>query len=141
MACYSSEKQLPTRQGSSKVCRIRTWRWEDDLHWALMKVFRTSFYVLASVERNSYVRFERDVEAASYLRLRRIRTSGKLSYGPKAGRPLNVRGRLAEWVTSHRYFCLRVKQKKNRTVAVYDLSLCLTKQRDDVALMCYLKNN
>ena len=26
-----------------------------------------------------------------------MRTSGKLSYGPKVGRPLNVRGRLAEW--------------------------------------------
>ena len=62
-----------------------------------MKVFRTSFYVPASVERNSYVRFGRDVAATSFLRPRRIRTSGKLLYGPKVRRPLNVRGRLAEW--------------------------------------------
>ena len=53
---------VPTRQGSSIVRRIRTWRWEDDLFWARMKVFRTSFYVPASVERNSYVRFGRDVD-------------------------------------------------------------------------------
>ena len=59
---------------------------------------RTSFYVAASLERNSYVRIGRDVDATSFLRPRRIRTSGKLSYGPKLGRPLNVRGRLAEWV-------------------------------------------
>ena len=32
---------VPSRQGSSIVCVIRTWRWEDDLLWAHMKVFRT----------------------------------------------------------------------------------------------------
>ena len=32
----------------------------------------------------------------SFLRPRRIRTFGKLSYGSKVGRPLNVLGRLAE---------------------------------------------
>ena len=30
--------------------------------------------------------------------MRRIKTSGKLSYGPELGRPFDVRGRLAEWV-------------------------------------------
>ena len=90
----------PTRQGSSIVRRIRTWRREDDLVWARMKVFRTSFYVPMSVERNLYVRNGRDVDATSFLRPRRIRTSGKLSYGLNSERPLNVRGRLAEWVAS-----------------------------------------
>ena len=66
--------------------------------WARMKVFRTSFYVPASLERNSHVRIGRDVDATSFLRPRRITTSGKLSYGPKVWRLLNVRGRLAEWV-------------------------------------------
>ena len=89
---------VPTRQGSSIVCRIRTWRREDDKRRAHMKVFRTSFYVQTSIERNSYVRFGRDVHATSFLRPWRIRTSGKLSHGPKVGRPLNVCGRLAEWV-------------------------------------------
>ena len=87
----------PTRQGWSIVRRIRSWRWEDDLIWARMKVFRMSFYVPASVERYSNVRFGRDVDAAYFIRPRRIRTSGKLSYGPKVGRPLNIRGGLAEW--------------------------------------------
>ena len=96
---YTPFVYLPTRQGSSIVRRIRTWRWEDDLLWARMKVFRTSFYVPASSERNTDVRFRRDVDATSFLRPRRIRTSGKLSYGPNVGRPLNVRGRLAEWVS------------------------------------------
>ena len=36
-----------------------------------------------SVERHSYVRFGRNVDATSFLRPRRIRTSGKLTYGPK----------------------------------------------------------
>ena len=85
------------RTHSVKVRRIRFWRWEDDLLWDRMKVFRTSFYVPASVERNGYVRFGHDVDATSFLRPRRIKTSGKLSYGPKVGFPLNVRGRLAEW--------------------------------------------
>ena len=87
----------PTQQGSSIVRRIRTRRWEDDLLWAHMKVFRTSFYVPAFIERNSCVWFGRDVDARSFLRSRRKRTSGRLSHGPKVRRPLNVRGRLAEW--------------------------------------------
>ena len=53
-----------------------------------MKVFRTSFYVLASAD--TYVRIGRDVNDTYFIRSRRIRTSGKLSYGPKEGRPLNV---------------------------------------------------
>ena len=72
---------IPTRQRLSIVRRIRTWRWEDDLLWARMNVFRTSFYVPASVERNSYVRFGRDVDTTSFLRPRRTRTSG-----PNVGR-------------------------------------------------------
>ena len=52
-----------------------------------MKVFRTSFYVSASVERNWHDRFGRDVDATSFLRPGRIRTSGKLSYGASAQRP------------------------------------------------------
>ena len=31
----------------AKARRVRTWRWEDDLLWARMKIFRTSFYVPA----------------------------------------------------------------------------------------------
>ena len=90
-------RQYPIRQGSSIEDCIRTWRSEDDLLWTRVKVFRTSFYVSTSVERDSYVRLGRNVDATSFLRPRRKRTSGKLSYGPKVGRPLNVRGRLAEW--------------------------------------------
>ena len=95
---YPETGWFPTRQGSSIERSFRTWRWEDDLLWARMKVFRTSFYVTASLERNKYVRIGRDVDVTSFLRPRRIMTSGKLSYGPKVGCPLNVRGRLAEWV-------------------------------------------
>ena len=40
------------------------------------------------VRRTSFVR---------PIRPRRIRTSGKHTYGPKLGRPLDVRGRHAEW--------------------------------------------
>ena len=92
------------------VCRNRTWRWEDDPlkinvgsnilililvgPWAHIKVFRTSFYVPASEERKMYVRLGHDVVVTS-LTSRRIRTSGNLSYGPKIGRPLNVRKCLA----------------------------------------------
>ena len=47
---------LPNRQGSSIVRRFRTWRLEDDLLLARMKVFRTSCYAPASVERNSPIR-------------------------------------------------------------------------------------
>ena len=64
---------------------------------AHMKVFRTSFNVPDSVECNSYVRLGRGVYAKSFLRPRRIRTSGDLSYGPNVGHPLNLRGRLTEW--------------------------------------------
>ena len=39
-----------------------------------------------------------------FLHPGRIRTSGKLSYGPKLGRPLDVRGRLAEWVQVNCYW-------------------------------------
>ena len=60
--------------------------------------FPDVLYVPASVERHSYVRFGRDVGATSFLRPQRKRTSGKLTHGPKVGRPLNVHGRLAEWV-------------------------------------------
>ena len=74
-------------------------------------VFRTSFYVPTSVKRIKYVRFGRDVHATSFLRPRRIRTSGKLSYGPKVERPLNVRGRLAEWANLTRR--ARTAQLKN----------------------------
>ena len=51
------------------------------------------------VRRTSFVRQIRTRRRCNvFLRPRRIRTSGKLSYGPKVERPLNVRGRLAEWV-------------------------------------------
>ena len=60
-----------------------------------MKVFRTSFTSLRP--KNVIRTSDADVDATSFLRPRRIRTSEKLSYGPKVGRPLNVRGRLAEW--------------------------------------------
>ena len=43
------------------------------------------------------VRHGRDVDVTSFPRPRRIRTSGKRSYGSNVGRPLNVHGRLAEW--------------------------------------------
>ena len=93
---------LPTRQGSFIARCIPTWRWEDDLLWANIKVFRTSFDVPASEQRNSYVRILPDVGTSSSLGLRRMMTSGKLSYRPKVGCPLNVRGRrLAEWVIAH----------------------------------------
>ena len=39
----------PLGKGASIVRRFRTWRREDDLLWANIKVFRTSFYVPAPV--------------------------------------------------------------------------------------------
>ena len=121
-----------TRQGSSIVRRFRTWRWEDGLLWARMKVFRTSFYAPASVERNTYVRLERDLDATSFLRPRRIRTSWKLSYGPKEGRPLNVRGRLAEWGVSspkmysrkNEYMCGEITFERDPLTHRNNVTLC-----------------
>ena len=44
----------------------KTWRWVDDRPWARMNVFRTSFYVPASKERNPYFRHGRDVDATFF---------------------------------------------------------------------------
>ena len=65
-------RDYPTRQGSTIIRRLRTWRWVDDLLWARMEVFRTSFYVPASVKRNSYVSLWRDVDTTSFLRPRYV---------------------------------------------------------------------
>ena len=65
--------------------------------WAHMHVFRASLYVPTSVGRYSYVRLGRNVNTTSSLRPRRIKMSGKLTYGTKLGRPIDVRGRRAEW--------------------------------------------
>ena len=69
-----------------------------------MKVFRTFLFV-ADVEKTLYRRRVRIGRKNNVLRTPgRKRTSGKLSYGPKVGRPLNVRSEygvlwttLAEW--------------------------------------------
>ena len=63
------------------------------------------------VKRNLYVRLGHDVDAMSFLHLRRIRTSWKHLYGPKVGRPLNVRGRLAEWVHPNE----KAREKSSKT--------------------------
>ena len=83
-------------------------RWVDALLWARMKVFRTSLHV-ADVERTLHRRRVRFWRKSYVLRTTgRKMTSGKLSYGPKAGRPLNVtseydvlRTTLAEWDAEH----------------------------------------
>ena len=46
---------------------------------------------------NSYVLLKHGVGAMSFLRPRRIRTSGKFSYGTKVRRPLNIPGCLDEY--------------------------------------------
>ena len=74
-----------------------------------MKVFRTSLFI-ADVEKTFYRRRVQVGRTNYVLRTPgRKRTSGKLSYGPKVGRPLNVtsendvlRTTLAEWVGSLR---------------------------------------
>ena len=70
--------------------------WKERPNLGPYKSFWTSFYVPASVQRNLYVRLRHHVDATSFLRPRQIGTSGKLSYGPKVGYPLNVRGRISE---------------------------------------------
>ena len=60
----------------------------DNILWARIKLIATSFHVPA-YERNSYIRLGRDVGATSFLRPRRMRTSGILSYGSRVGCPLN----------------------------------------------------
>ena len=88
----------PTRQGSSITRRIRTWRRYDNKLWADMKVFRTSFHVPASKERNSYAPLGRDFRATSFLRfISTITNVRKKTKGTTEGRSLDVRGRLAEW--------------------------------------------
>ena len=70
-----------------------------------MKVFRTSLF-FADVEKTLHRRRVRNWRPNYVLETPgRKRTSGKLSYGPKVGRPLNVRSicdvlwtTLAEWV-------------------------------------------
>ena len=54
-----------------------------------------SFFAPVSEDRISYVRLEREVDITSFLLPRRIRTLGKLSYGPKIRRPLKAHGRFA----------------------------------------------
>ena len=87
---------------STRWIWVQFWRYENEsmelsisimesiwkkYDWILVKKFSyesvPSFFIPASVERNSYVRIGRDVDATSFLCPRRIRTSGKLSYGPK----------------------------------------------------------
>ena len=89
---------VPTRQDVHR-------RWADALLWARMKVFRTSLFV-ADVEKTLHRRRVRIGRMNYVLRTPgRNRTSGKLSYGPYVGRPLNVTSvydelwtTLAEWV-------------------------------------------
>ena len=73
-------------------------KWEKSLFVTSRKNGRN---VESTCIYDSYVLFGRDVAATSFLRPRRIRTSGKLAYRPKVGRPLNVCGRLAEWEKTH----------------------------------------
>ena len=78
--------------------------WADALLWAHMEVFRTSLFV-ADVEKTLKWRRVRIGRTNYVLRTPvRSRTSGKLSYGPTVGRPLNVTSEcevlwstLAEW--------------------------------------------
>ena len=93
------EVKVPTRQDVHG-------RWADVLHWARMKVFRTSLFV-PDEEKTLDGRRVRIGRAKYVPRTSgRKRTSGKLSYGPKVGRPLNVTSicdvlwtTLAEWVS------------------------------------------
>ena len=69
-----------------------------------MKVFRTSLFVADEEIRSIDVAADSDVPITLYGR-RDVKTSGKLSYGPKVGRPINVTSEcdvllttLAEWV-------------------------------------------
>ena len=83
------------------------WRREDDLIWARTQVFRTSLFV-ADVEktlhrRRVWIGRTNDVLRTSGGK----RTSGKLTFGPKLGRPLDVMSEkdvlwttLAEWEVS-----------------------------------------
>ena len=82
-------------------------RYALDLICARMKVFRTSFFV-ADVKKTLNGRRVRVWLANHIIRTPgRKRTSGKLSYWPKVGRPLNVTSEcavllttLAEWITT-----------------------------------------
>ena len=84
--CYA----FPNIKGPPPTRQDVHGRWEDALLWARMKVFRASLFV-ADVEKTLCWRRVRIGRLNYVLRTSgRKKTSWKLSYGPKIGRPLNV---------------------------------------------------